>query len=183
MKQLLFIVALLGLALSACAPTPTAAPAPENTAAPTSDPAIPADAVPYANTEGDFSMLLPAGWTTVGPLEVVLNGFPGSYHLYALGPDAGAAGGPGVSQIIIADEKAFTVEQFAQSMCSTCSLNPASDSSLGGLPAIMVSIGGGAAPATDWVFVIYNGKLIGFSIRPLDENPLDWVLASIQFEK
>lgn len=165
----------IGFEATATVP-PTTAPTVVSTTAPTATPGSPADAVPYTNAEGSFSMLLPAGWNVAGPLAAQ------GFNFYALGPDAGSSGGPDVSQIIIADATQLTVEQFAQGQCSVCPAHPVEEATVGGLSAKRTTIGGGSAPEFEWYFVTHNGKLIGFSLRPRDGQSFDWVISTLKFE-
>lgn len=151
--------------------TPTSAPFP-TTAGP--NPTLPADAVVHTLVEGNFSLALPAGWNVAGPFDTV------QYRIYTFGAEAGQSGGPGVSQIVLANEGAVTIEQFAQLQCSVCALNPIEEATLGGLPAKRTTIGGDSAPGFEWYFINHAGKLIGFSIRPVGGG-LEWVLPSLQF--
>jgi hypothetical protein len=73
------------------------------------------------------------------------------------------------------------MEQFAQQMCSVCPVNPVEEAIVGGLPAKRTLIGGGSAPAAVWYFVVHNGKLIGFSMRPAGDAPSDWIIGTVQF--
>lgn len=146
------------------APSPTPTPAASG---------VPADAIDYANPNGGFALKLPAGWVVVGPLATTAN-----YQLYVLGPEAGLSGGPDVSQIIIADASQLTPEQFAQQQCGICAPNPSEATTLGGLPAQRLAIGGGPAPSFLWHFVTHHGQLIGFSIRG---EGLEWVTQSVTF--
>ena len=70
------------------------------------------------------------------------------FVLYSLGQDAGTSGGPGVSQIILADAHGLTPEQFAQQQCGICPAHPFEDTTLGGQPARHTIIGGGSAPGS-----------------------------------
>lgn len=175
----------LSLGLAACNPSqntpapatseptvssPTAVPATPNTPIPS----IPADAMPHTFVEGNFSISLPAGWKVAGPFEAA------QYRLYTFGFEPGNSGGPGISQIILANEGALTVEQFAQQQCNACPSNPIENITLGGLPAKRTVIGGGSAPAFEWHFINHAGKFIGFSIRPAGDG-LEWILPSLSF--
>lgn len=151
-------------------PSPTAVPATPNNPTPN----IPAEAVPHAFVEGNFSISLPAGWKVAGPFDAT------QYRLYTFGFEPGNSGGPGISQIILANEGTLTVEQFAQQQCNACPSNPIEDITLGGLPAKRTVIGGGSAPAFEWHFINHAGKLIGFSIRPAGDG-LEWILPSVSF--
>ncbi|MGQ0600427.1 MAG: TolB family protein [Anaerolineales bacterium] len=185
MKTRFLLITLLAMLIAACNPvevgvetptasappsTPTAAPLPTATIIP-----VPADANPYTLAEAGVSLLIPAGWQVSGPVQ--MQGF----SLYTLGPDAGSSGGPGLSQLIVANE-AFTIEEFAQQQCSVCPANPIIDSTVGGKPGKRTVIGGGSAPEAEWYFVTHNGKLIGLSIRPRDGQRFDWVMQTITFQ-
>jgi hypothetical protein len=194
MKKAFIIFGLLAIVLAACGPgeyndfppappaaTPTHLPVDPPVAHPTEAPTqtispVPAEANIYTNAEGGFTMAIPAGWSLTGPLA--MNG----YHLYILGSDPANSGGPDASQLIIADASTLTVEQFAQQMCSVCPLNPAETATVGGLSATHLFIGGGSAPAVEWYFVVHNGQLLGFSIRPAGEAPVDWVISTLRFD-
>ena len=130
----------------------------------------------YTNMDGGFSMVLPVGWQVSGPIET--NG----YQLYFMGPDTFSSGGPGMSQILIAEVDSMTIQQFVNLQCSTCPTNPVENITLGGLPAYETVIGGGGVPEFTWQFVEHSGKLIGFSLRPLNDESLDWVVESIKFD-
>lgn len=136
----------------------------------------------YRNAEGGFSLLLPDGWTVAGPYPVEVGS--GSYSLYTLGTDPGSSGGPGTSQMIIADVPAFTLEAFLLAQCSTCPEHPVVEATLGGLPARRTQVGGDGVPFTvDWTFVETEGKLVGFSIRdPETLAAREDVLGTIVFD-
>jgi hypothetical protein len=186
MKNRFLFVALFAMLIAACnpvevgveTPTPVASPATPTAAPPTQS--IPAptpvrpDAAIFTLPEIGLSLSLPASWQVSGPAQMM------GYSLYTLGPDAGSSGGPGQSQIIIADE-ALTIEQFAQAQCSTCPANPISETTVGGRPGQRTIIGGGSAPEFEWVFANHAGRLIGFSIRPRDGQEFGWVLETITF--
>jgi Tol biopolymer transport system component len=182
----MLIITLFAFVIAACNPpevgvetptvpvpaaTPTAAPPPTQ-AVPTPAP-VPADAQLLPLAEAGVSLQIPAAWQVFGPVQMK------GYGLYTLGPDAGSSGGPGQSQIIVADE-AFTIEEFALGQCSTCPANPITDITVGGQPGKRTVIGGGGAPEFEWVFANHAGKLIGFSIRPAGDG-LEWMLASVEF--
>lgn len=195
MKNFLFTLGILALLLSACAPAepndfPPAPPTASPTHIPVDPPVIhpteiptlpanpaPADANLYIVTEGGFTLWIPAGWSVNGPLA--MNG----YNLYLFGVDPTSSGGPDSGQIIIADANNFTIEQFAQQLCSTCPANPVEDAIVGGLPAKRTFIGGGSAPVAEWHFVTHDGKLIGFSFRPAGDAPADWVIGTVKFDE
>lgn len=157
-------------------PTPASPPTtmpPEATPTPNSN--IPADAVAYTNSDYGFAMLLPAGWNVAGPLHATSQGFT----FYTLGPTVNGEGGPDTSQIIVTDQ--LTLEQFVKSQCSVCPTQPVEDTTLGGSPAKRTRIGGGSAPEAEWYFVSQAGRLIGFSVRPLNGQAFDWVYSTITF--
>lgn len=186
LNRFLFIT-LLTLALAACntvevgvetqtpaapANTPTAA-LPPTQPIPTPAP-VPPDAAIFTIPEVGLSLSLPASWQVFGPVQMK------GYSLYTLGPEAGSSGGPGQSQIIVADE-ALTIEEFVQQQCSTCPINPLTETTVGGLPGRRTVIGGGSAPEAEWVFVNHNNQLLGFSIRPRDGQEFGWVIQTIAF--
>jgi hypothetical protein len=166
---------LLTTAALACAAPQPAAP-PTTAALPTPDPGR------VRFDEGGFSMTLPQGWSVAGPFAAQVDG--AAYSLYALGIDPGASGGPGTSQIIVAEAAQLTAEAFAAAQCTTCPTSPFVDVQLGGLPARRIPIGGGGVPfVVEWTFVEREGKLIGFSIRdPETLATLEDVLRSVQFD-
>jgi|GEM_PF-1341003 len=174
----LLVGACTGGAVETATPQPTTNPTPNPTAPPatptTPNVATPADAVRHTFVEGNFSVALPAGWKVAGPFDTP------QFRMYAIGAEAGQSGGPGMSQIIMANEGALTIEQFAQLQCSVCPLNPIEDATLGGMPAKRIVIGGDSTPSFEWRFITHAGKLIGFSIRPVGDG-LEWVLPSVQF--
>ena len=182
-STLLFALSLIVL-LAACVPSPkgTAMPTSVKEATPVFVTLTP-DPTRYYNPQGKFSLKLPEGWKTLGPLTV--DNDPGRpFDLYILGPDPMSDGGPGTSKIIIADAKQWTVEQFVQMQCSTCAANPVDDVMLGSKPAQRTQVGGGGVPfMITWYFVENNGKLLALSIHdPETLEPLEEVIQSIQFE-
>jgi hypothetical protein len=149
---------------------------------PTADPDVTQPAR-YYNAEGGFSLDLPDGWRVLDPLTA--NNDPNRpFALYILGIDPAPSGGPGNSQIVIADPKQWTPEQFAQAQCSTCPASPFENVTLGGEPAQRTQVGSGGVPFTiTWYFVEHNGKLIALAIHdPETLKPLDDVIQSIQFQ-
>jgi hypothetical protein len=177
--------------LSACAQSPaepvsteTNAPAATSTLEMPSPSVTPtADADRQTIEEAKLSIKLPQGWSVLGPMEINNAGMP-VYTLYILGVEPSASGGPGSSKIAIADPAQWTVEQFIQSQCSTCPLQPMEETTLGGKSAHRTQIGGGGVPfVVTWYFVENNGKLIALAIHdPETLEPLEDVLQSIQFE-
>ncbi len=167
--QPLVSLLLLTAALAACA-------VPGSAATPTPEPGR------VRIDELGLSLILPDGWGLAGPFPVESTGT--SYSLYALGLNPGASGGPGSSQIIVADAALLTVEAFVAAQCTTCPTNPWAETQIGGLPARRTQVGGGGVPfSVDWVFVDHDGKLIGFSIRdPETLAPLENALQSIRFD-
>lgn len=137
----------------------------------------------YTNTQGGFSLHLPTGWKVIGPIEAV-NVADHTFDLYRLGIDPGPSGGPGPSSIAIADPDLWTPESFAISQCSTCPVNPFEEITLGGLPALKTSVGGGGVPFTStWYFVEHLGNLIALDIHDEETlEPLEDVIQSIQFQ-
>lgn len=108
----------------------------------------------------------------------------GFYKDAKLGIDPAPGGGPGNSQIVIADPKQWTPEQFAQAQCSTCPASPFENVTLGGEPVQRTQVGGGGVPFTiTWYFVEHNGKLIALAIHdPETLKSLDDVIQSIRFQ-
>jgi len=154
-------------------PVETSTPSPVET--PTPYPFQP-DANLYHLAEGEFTITIPAGWNVAGPIPS--NG----YNLYRFGPDPSASGGPDSGQVIIADSAALTIEQFAQQMCSVCPTNPIEDVTVGRQPAKRTLIDGGSAPAREWYFVTYEGKLIGLSFIPAGDEFMGWVVNTLRFD-
>lgn len=177
----LLFVSLLALAcqvLGQATPTPT----PTVPATPTDVPATP-DPARYVNEQGGFSLILPQGWTAIGP-QPVGNDPARPYDLYILGQDPAPSGGPGSSQIAILDAAQWTAEDFVLSQCSTCPAGTFEDVTLGGVPARRTQVGGGGVPfMVTWHFVEHDGKLIALAIHdPESLEPLDEVLQSFQID-
>lgn len=134
----------------------------------------------YFNEQGSFSLVLPDGWQVAGPIEATA-GNDVTYTLYSVGLEPGSSGGPGGSNIIIAENAALTIEEFVQAQCSTCPLAPIEDIQLGDTDAKQTTIGGGGVPVSvTWTFVQHDGKLIGLKIHdPETLEPITEVLESI----
>ncbi len=176
---------LLGWGLPACAgsrpdPTNTATSQPPPSVAVPSQPPLSYQGSYYTNDRVGFSMTLPEGWSVAGPFDVRTEGL--AYQLYALGTDAAADGGPGMSRVVVGDASSLMVEAFAQQQCSVCPPHPVEDVALDGRPAQRVLIGGGGVPFTvEWTFVRVGGQMIGFSLHdPETLEPLADVLASVR---
>lgn len=165
------------LVLCACSSTQTSPTAlPELPATPTAEP------VQSIFGPGTFSIDLPEGWD-VSSVEVSTDSNR-PYTLFTLGENPTSNDGPGISRVIIARADQWTPEEFVLSQCSTCPQNPFEPVALGGKSALRTKIGGGGVPIMiTWYFVEYNGNLIALAIHdPQTLEPLDEVLASIQFE-
>lgn len=185
-----FFLNLLIVVLAACLPTseptivtPTVLP----TLAATAVPATPIPTAPgtrYTNAEGQFSLQLPNGWQVLEP-QIVMNDGERPYTLYVLGDNPAPSGGPGSSNIIIADTQLWTTADFVQSQCSTCPAHPIEQIVLNGVPAQQTKIGGGDVPITiTWHFITHNGNLIALAIHNAETlEPLNDVLQSIQLDE
>lgn len=132
--------------------------------------------------EGSFIIDLPDGWDISS--EEITSDPERPYMLFLLGENPTLDGGPGTSRVVIANAIQWTPEDFVLSQCSTCPINPFESTTLGGKPALQTEIGGGGVPIMiTWYFVEYQGKLFAFALHdPQTLEPLDEVLASIQFE-
>jgi hypothetical protein len=139
----------------------------------------------YMNEEARISLILPDGWDVAGPFPVSIT-TDGSYdyHLYNLGIQPEASGGPGTSHLIVADPQKLTIEAFIQDQCSTCPIHPIETVMLGDVSAKRTIVGGGSVPfEIEWFFLEHNGSLIGLSIHdPETLETLDNVLQSIRLE-
>lgn len=138
----------------------------------------------YINDEGGFSIVLPEGWSVLGPLRVMVPEGGAAYNLYVLGAAPTESGGPGASMIVIAAASQLTLEQFAASQCSACPAHPPETVTLGTVPAQLLLIGGGTVPfEISWFFFEHQGKRIGLAVHDPDTlEPLDEVLATLRLE-
>ncbi len=132
--------------------------------------------------QGTFTIDLPEGWDVAS--EEITSDPDRPYLLFLLGENPTTADGPGTSRVVIANADEWTPEDFVLLQCSTCPVNPFEEITLGGIPATRTEIGGGGVPfMITWYFVEHRGKLLAFAIHdPQTLQPLDEVLASIQFE-
>ena len=189
-RYLKFSVIALPILVGACA-VPEAPPTPVPvTATEAASPTQPASATPaptpdpnrYINEEGGFSLLLPEGWTVLGPVEVS-NRLERPFNMYVLGVDPSLNSGPGYSRIAVADAALWTAVDFAFAQCSTCLEQNFVDETLDGKPARRLEIGGGGVPfTTTWIFVERGENLLAFAIHdPETMEPLEDVIQSIQF--
>jgi hypothetical protein len=137
----------------------------------------------YINEEGGFSLILPATWDIIGPLEAATD--QGStFSLYLLGENPAQGSGPGLSKIVIAAQEYPTVEQYLEYQCSTCPSHPTEMVTLGDAVAVHTLSGGGAVPhLLDWYFIEGDSSWIGLCIHdPETLEPLHEVLDSFRFE-
>jgi hypothetical protein len=173
------VFAVLALIVPACNLGGVAAPPLEATATLTA-----AQDERYVNADGGFSLVLPEGWSVLGPLPVTVPESGASYTLYVLGAAPTESGGPGASMIVIAEATELTPELFAASQCSTCPAYPPEAVTLGSVPAQRLLIGGGTVPfEKSWFFFENRGKRIGLAVHDPDTlKPLDAVLATLRLE-
>jgi hypothetical protein len=131
---------------------------------------------PYINAEGDFSLLLPPGWTVSEPRETPAG------SVYTLGP-APLIPGPANSTVIVADARNVSIEAALKQACSGCAPLPRLDSiELNGMPAQRALISAGGGPAVEWFFVERGGRLIYFTIHdPQSFQTLAGVVQSLSF--
>jgi len=178
-KILTLVLAALALIVPACNLGDAAAPPLEATATSTA-----AQDKRYVNDEGGFSLVLPEGWSVLGPLPMTLSEGGAGYNLYVLGEAPSESGGPGASMIVIADAAQMTLEQFSASQCSACPGHSPEAVALGAVPAERLLIGGGTIPFEKaWFFFEHQGRRIGLAIHDPDTlEPLDEVLATLRLE-
>ncbi len=169
----------LALLVPACNLGTAAAPPVEATVTSTAD-----QDERYINDEGGFSLVLPEGWTALGPLPATIPESGAGYNLYVLGAAPTESGGPGASMIVIAEAAQLTLELFAASQCATCPAHPPEAVTLGTVPAQHLLIGGGDVPfEKSWFFFEHQGKRIGLAVHDPDTlEPLDEVLATLRLE-
>jgi len=178
-KILTLVLAALALIVPACNLGGAAAPPLEASATSTAS-----QDERYINDEGGFSMVLPEGWSVLGPLPVTVPESGAAYNLYVIGAAPTESGGPGASMIVIAEATQLTLELFAASQCSTCPAQPPQAVTLGTVPAQRLLIGGGSVPfEKSWFFFEHQGKRIGLAVHDPDTlEPLDEVLATLRLE-
>lgn len=179
------IVILLTALLAACtlatpAPTPTPIPTPAPTPTAPVDDGGSADIYPYifySNTEGNFSLALPAGWIAGPPQSAPLG------NKVLLGPEPLDESS---SAVIVADAAKVSNEQAVKELCQGCDPLPVlKDGSLNGLHAKVVEIRTSAdAPPTEWWLIEKDGKRIIFSVHSLETYAsLDAIVQSFTFGK
>ena len=174
---------LIALVLGACnAPsaTPIVVPPTATAAAAVTVPAQEPDR--YYNPEAGLSLILPEGWRAAGPTAIALGDT--TYNLYTIGLDPESNGGPGFSQLIVAQEGDVTIEAFLLAQCSTCDPHPLQISTINGIEVQRTLVGGGGVPfEVEWVFLAHNGQLIGLSLHDPDSMAtLEHVLETLRFE-
>ena len=178
-------IGLFVLVLTACnAPNPAPVDAP-----PTANVIVTATATVlaqgpdrYHNPEAGISLVLPYGWRTAGPTSIALG--ESTYNLYTMGLDPESSGGPGLSQLIVAQEEEITIDAFLQAQSAACDPHPLQVSTLNGIEVQRTLVGGGGVPfEVEWVFLPHNGLLIGLSLRnPETMATLENVLETLQLE-
>jgi hypothetical protein len=139
----------------------------------------------YFNQEARISLILPDGWDVAGPFSVsIITNGSHDYHLYNLGIQPEASGGPGISHLIVADPQKLTIEAFIQDQCSTCPVNPIETTMIGNISTKRSIVGGGSVPfEIEWFFVEHNGNLVGLSIHdPETLETLEEVIQTLQLE-
>ena len=184
-RRLVLALGLAGLAvLSLACNLGGAAAEVEVTSVPATDPTPASPEERYVNDEGDFSLVLPEGWSVLGPLPTTVPESGAAYNLYVLGAAPTESGGPGASMIVIAEASQLTLEQFAASQCSTCPAHTPQAVTLGTVPAQRLLIGGGTVPfEKSWFFFENQGMRIGLAVHDPDTlEPLDEVLATLRLE-
>jgi hypothetical protein len=136
----------------------------------------------YHNPEAGISLVLPEGWRAAGPTSIALG--DAAYNLYTIGSDPETSGGPGLSQLIVAQEGEITIDAFLQAQCSTCDPHPLQRAILNGIEVQRTLVGGGGVPfEVEWVFLTHNSRLIGLSLHdPESLGTLESVLETLQFE-
>ena len=178
------VIVLIALAALACNLGETTARPTETVSPATMPDSPPADEGRYANTEGGFSLVLPEGWSVLGPLAVTVPETGAGYSLYVLGAAPTESAGPGASMIVIADAAQLTIQEFSASQCYTCPQNHSEEAMLGTVPAERLRVGGGTVPFDEsWFFVEHHGRRIGLAVHDPDTpEPLNEVLAALRLE-
>lgn len=110
----------------------------------------------YYNAEGNFSLLLPAGWQVTGPERTRLG------NRYVLGPP-----GTRFGEVLVDRVGGTQAIEIASGLCPTCAID-LRDVVVNGRNAQMAAIGG-----ETWLFSPHDGDLIAFKIRtPATLEPL-----------
>lgn len=175
----LFLVLILSACTSRLTPASPSAPAVSPSATTPSG----ASTDRYYNAVDGFSLQIPHGWKVTGP-TIATNDPIRPFDLYFLSVNPQTGTGPGTSLIAVLDPDQWDIEQFAQSQCSTCPVNPVEPFRIGEITAQRTQIGGGGVPhRITWTFFESKGKLIGLAIHdPQTLEPLEDVIQSLRLE-